>query len=504
MNSNRTAKSIKNVTYNLINQVVSLVLVFATRTLFIKYIGETLLGVNAVLVDTLSVLSIADLGLRNAMIYSFYKPLVDNDTRKLAALVNFYSKIYLAIAGLITILGVAFTPFVHLLINADEPVNNLEVYYLLSLAGIVVSYLCVSRTSLLEADQKNYIVVRSTMVANTIKLILQIIAISLWSSYAVFLLLTVLCNLGINIFASSISKRDYPYIVNKELLEKEEKSSILRACFSAFINKVSYVLLNTTDSILISVIVGTIIVGYYSNYSLIELRMIAVFSAIFSAISPSIGNLIAMEKPDKRYKVFKVELLLVRMINIILIPCYVSLIENFIYLWVGETFLLSKTSLLAITINMFLIVTNLAVGSFYDATGLYIETKWVSLLCSVINIILSIVLGKLWGLTGIILATSISKIATSVWYEGVVLHRKYFDCSSIYYFIGMAKNAAFTLVCSLVLYYGMRLFPVESWIEWTVKAIICVAICGMLDFAIYRKQTEFNEIVERLRKRIKR
>ena len=73
-----------------LNQFTTLILSFISRTIFIRVLGIELLGINGLFTDVLSLLSMADLGFNTAMVYSFYKPIADNDTKKISALINFY------------------------------------------------------------------------------------------------------------------------------------------------------------------------------------------------------------------------------------------------------------------------------------------------------------------------------------------------------------------------------------------------------------------------------
>ena len=93
MTESRTKNSMKNVIMGLLVQVITVLLTFITRTIFIKVLGEDYLGINGLFTSILAVLSMAEMGIGTAIIYSMYKPLKDNDTKKLNALVNYYKKL---------------------------------------------------------------------------------------------------------------------------------------------------------------------------------------------------------------------------------------------------------------------------------------------------------------------------------------------------------------------------------------------------------------------------
>ena len=94
MSESRTKNTARNVTFGILNQIITLLLNFINRTIFIKILGVEYLGISGLFSDILMMLSMADLGFGTAMVYSFYKPLAENDRDKIAALIKFYKKVY--------------------------------------------------------------------------------------------------------------------------------------------------------------------------------------------------------------------------------------------------------------------------------------------------------------------------------------------------------------------------------------------------------------------------
>ena len=117
--SDRTEKTIKNISTSLIYQVINLVTNFILRTVFIRKLGIEILGVNGLFSNILSVLSLADLGINTAMMFSLYKPLAENDINKISAYMSYYKKIYRIIACTIFSLGILVVPFLKYIVNTD-------------------------------------------------------------------------------------------------------------------------------------------------------------------------------------------------------------------------------------------------------------------------------------------------------------------------------------------------------------------------------------------------
>lgn len=305
--SSRIKNSVNNMISGFVYQALSLILSFVSRTVFIHTLGSEYLGLNGIFSDVLTLLSMADLGFNTAMAYTFYKPLANNDQQKLTSLVAFYKKVYNVIAIAVTVLGVLCIPFLKLIVNTEKDIPNLTIYYLFSLAGVVISYLYVYKTTIITADQKNYVVVKINIYTSLIKTILQIGVLYLFKNYILYLAIGVIVQYINNIIASKKAEKMYPYIKdvsNTEKIDKEVSRSIWKNMKSVFIYKFSGTMFNATDNIIISVLIGTSTVGVYSNYLMVSSKLLLVAQIIFSALTASIGNVIVKETPEKRYEVF--------------------------------------------------------------------------------------------------------------------------------------------------------------------------------------------------------
>lgn len=97
MNQSKTRLAAKGIVTGFINKIVTMFLPFIVRTIMIYTIGVQYIGLNSVFTSILSILSFAELGFGNVMVYSMYKPIADKDNKKLSALLNLYKKLYLII-----------------------------------------------------------------------------------------------------------------------------------------------------------------------------------------------------------------------------------------------------------------------------------------------------------------------------------------------------------------------------------------------------------------------
>lgn len=132
---------LRNIQYGLISQVLAINFSFINRTIFIKTLGSAYLGINGLFTDILTMLSLADLGLGTAMVYSFYEPLAKKDYIKISSLVNFYKRIYEYIAIIVIVIGIGLLPFLKYIINLDNGIPYIKFYYLLFVLNTAASYI---------------------------------------------------------------------------------------------------------------------------------------------------------------------------------------------------------------------------------------------------------------------------------------------------------------------------------------------------------------------------
>ena len=93
MKRSRTEFATLNTSIALAIQPFSVILGFINRTVFVSYLGITYLGLSSYLASIISILSLAELGVAEAMSYALYSPLAKNDHGKINTLMILYRKL---------------------------------------------------------------------------------------------------------------------------------------------------------------------------------------------------------------------------------------------------------------------------------------------------------------------------------------------------------------------------------------------------------------------------
>lgn len=418
--------------------------------------------------------------------------------KKISALMNFYKSIYTKVAMVVFLAGICIMPFLKYLIKENN-IDNIYIYYILFLLDSVVSYLLAYKVNIINADQKTYIIKKYTLLFHIIRALLQCIIILLFKNFILYLIVQISTTIGINIYGAYISKKMYPYIDNEEKLDKKEKKEIISNVKSLFIYKIGGVILNNTDNILISSMLGVAIVGYYTNYYTIINAITSITLIIFSTMTYSVGSLIASDSKKKQYEIFKKLEFFVTILFSVSSISLIILMNDLIKCWIGSEYIIDFSVIIAIVINFYIVGVLNSIVMFRDTTGLFNKTKYLALITSVLNIILSIVLGNIMGLFGIIIATAIARLLTNFWYEPYMLHKCYFQNSSRNYFKFRILNIFYIIFISSVLLMLFNNFIVNNWWDLILKTVCVIIILILWIILIYRKNPEFNYYVELLK-----
>ncbi len=504
----RTQNSFRNVAFSIGSQGVELILKFIGRTIFIKYLAVEYLGVNGLFGEILTVLSLAELGIGSAIGYELYKPLREGNTRRIAALMKLYQKAYIAIGIFVAAAGLALVPFLNVIVKNPGPVkDDLIFIYLFFLFNVVITYFYSYKSTLLVSDQKNYIVQTIKEITNISRTILQVIALVAFRSFYLYLAVESVCIFANNFIVSAVVDRKYKYVrqqKNEEKLDKNAIKNILTNIKALSITKVSTILVNSTDNMLMSMICGIAKTGLYSNYVMFTNIINTLLAQIFSSLYPSIGNLNAEGDKEKSKFVFNaINLLDFWLYSFASIGVFV-LINDVITFWIGEKFLLSGLTVAIIALNIYVKGMNNVIWTFKDAYGLFRYGQYMTIFTAVLNIGFSIWFGKLWGIAGILLATAVSRLITNVWYDPFRLFRHGFGASVIRYYVEYICYGVLMVATTAVTYFAVETVAVPGIGGLVVKFMIACIVPNLIYFLIFFKTKRFAYIKDRFYSIIKK
>jgi O-antigen/teichoic acid export membrane protein len=497
MANSRTENVARNAWFALVTEILNILLSFVSRTVFIYILGVEYLGINGLFTNVLLLLSFAELGIGNAIIYSMYKPLAIDDKEKIKSLMALYAKAYKLIGTFVFVAGLLVIPFMDYIIkDAPNIKENLNLIYILFLANTTFSYFFVYKKSIIIADQKNYIVALYQQAFHIIQVLAQIIFLLLTHEYILFLIIQIVCTLLNNIITAKKADSMYPYLKegNPKPLDKEERKSIFANVRALFLYKFGSVILNGTDNIIISALIGVVAVGLCSNYLLVISALQAISGQVMNAFTASVGNLNAIGDTDDKERVFKrIFFVSAWMFGFFAVGLYMFL-NPFINLWLGKEFILPQGVIFAIVLHFYINAVHFTAYTYRTTMGLFVQGRLAPLAAAIINIILSLWLGKTIGLMGIFLATSVARFFTTGIVDPVLVYRVGFNKNPIHYYKRYFLFTSIFIGLYFVLDFIISWVKIGGFIGFFVQVGIVTLLFNGILVLIFWKTEDFRDI----------
>ena len=497
MENSRLKNSVLNFASSFLGRVLSIILNFVVRTIFIYCLNEAYLSVNGLYSNILTVLSLAELGFDSAMVYRMYAPVAERDYHKTAALLNFYRHIYRIIGGVIFAAGICVIPFMDCIIKDKTDIPGLTLYYILFLINTTVSYWFASyKSSVFSADQKDYVKTNTQNAIAVFQSALQIILLLVFRKYVLYLVVQIICNIILNVYVAQLVDKRYPEITNYRdaKLDVNEKEQIKKDAQALVLSRFGHVALNGTDNIIISAVVGVLWVGRLSNYSLICDSVTSVLCQITAAITGSLGNFFATEDKHAGYSLFrKIDFLNFWLYGFSFVALVV-LLDPFVTLWAGDRFVLGLPVSVAIAINFFVAGYMNTLWVFRSTLGLFKQGKYRPIIVALLNIVLSILLGKIWGVFGILFATFLSRACVNLWYDPIILHKYGFEIPVKPFFVRYLKRIFILalLVLSLLRIRYCVLGTGVTMLSFVCMTLIVAIVPNVAFWLLYRRSEEYQ------------
>ena len=504
----RKKNSIKNMISSMGSNVITIIIGLVAQAIFIKLLGEEYLGLNGLFSNVISMLGIVELGIGNAIIYNLYKPIANNNIEEIKSLMSFYKKSYHVIAIIVLAIGFLIIQLLQFIVDIDSVTISINVYlvYILFLIDIVCSYLLSYKRSILYASQKNYIInvihIGYTVLLN----VFQLLILYLTKNYYLYLIIKIIVRILENIIITIIDNKKYIYLLDKDIkkLDKKIEKDIFTKVKALFFHKIGAFVVLGSDNIIISKFLGLVTVGLYSNYYLIINAVQTLFGQALVALTPSVGNLLVTEKTEKVFEVFKK----VRFINFWISTfssiAILVIMQSFISIWIGDKYLLSVLVLMVLVFNLYQKLMRNSYSTFKEAAGIYTEDKYVPVVESLINIIMSIILVNKIGLAGVFIGTIASGLALWCFSYPKYVYKKLFERSYLDYAKETVSYILLFIIIATFTYYISTLINFSNiYLEFITNCLISLIISNLILVIVFIKNDNFKYYLDLVKRKIK-
>lgn len=454
--SERVHRSVMNIKVGMFFYILSLFLAFFSRKIFLDCLGAEFIGLTGMLMNIMSFLSVAELGIGTSIIYFLYKPLQEDNHKIINEVMSMLAYLYRCIGIIIGGAGLIisiFFPFWFNHLSTGMPLVYFAFYSFL--ASAVAGYIFNYKQLLVSANQKQYLVNAYFQTISITQSIIQIILAycyrNLWLWVAVGIIFSII---GIIIFNYRIQKI-YPWLCinlkeGKQNLKKYP--DILRKTRQIFVQKIKNFILYRSDEILVGAFVSVTQVAFYGNYTIITSKLNFLVNILSDGMNAGVGNLVAEGNEKNTIKVFW-ELTAIRfLITGAIIFGLLLFLQDFVTYWFGAKYRLDDIIIYLLLINIFIFLSRGVVENYISAFGLYSDV-WTSWLELALNISVTICLAPFYGIVGILLGKIISIFFIALFWKPYFLFSKGLNKSVSIYWKGMTPYYINFVIFTILTFY---------------------------------------------------
>lgn len=498
MKIQRTQNATRNVAVGVALRLYQMIGPFILRTVMIYVLGMPYVGLNSLFTSILQVLNLAELGVGSAMVYSMYRPIAEDNEKKICMLMKLYRIYYRVIGGVICALGLVIIPILPKLISGDVPADiNIYILYLLNLAATVLSYwLFAYKNSLLTAHQRNDVIDLITILTTTLQYIFQIFTLIIFKNYYLYIVIALFSQALLNISTALVVNRMYPNYHPSGKIDKDIVNDINQKIKDLFTSKLGEVIVNSADTIVISAFLGLTTLAMYNNYYYILTAVMGFVTLLFKASMAGIGNSLVTESQEKNYNDLNRFTFLVSWIGFFCGACLLCMYQPFMKLWVGEAYMLKFGCIICFSSYFYIRVINQVLIVYKDAAGMWHEDRFRPLCTALTNLLLNLVLVQFMGIYGVLLSTVLSILFVGMpWVIKniftVVLKRDFFD-----YIKKLFLYVSVTILGWIIIYFVCSFVKGNLLMILVVRLLICIILSNSFYIVIFHKKSEFKQIVK--------
>ncbi|WP_026504979.1 lipopolysaccharide biosynthesis protein [Butyrivibrio sp. NC3005] len=507
-NQSRVKNTIRNIFFGYLGTLITSLLGFVSRKLFILKLSDTLLGVNGFYTGILSTLSLAELGIGTALNFSLYKPIAEGNTEEIKSYMALYKKAYRIIALVVAVIGVMLIPFLRLMASGASSVSDRDLicYYLIFLFNSATSYLVAYKYSLVNAEQKTYIQTNIITITKMISVTMQIVVLFLTSSFYAYLLTDLFIGTVQKIFVSKYLGKMYPYLEEKDVkpLTKKQKDEVKGKTSALLWLKIGDTARLQTDSVIITTFIGVLTTGVVDNFNMVINTVSSFVNTIFNSALPGFGNLIATESRNKQYEMFKVYRFFAVWIYGFSAVGFYILLSPLIQILYGQKWSMGANIMVWIIIEYYLKGERIVVNNFKTAAGKFEQDKYLAMIQGIVNLVISIVLAIKIGLAGVYIGTVVSGVIAN-FVRPVIIYRECFGQKSLLYFLDSVKyHVVLILTLFLSAYLSKLTLPRVNLINFLITGIMITVVYNGIFLVSFGKCKEFGYLYSIFTKRIRK
>jgi O-antigen/teichoic acid export membrane protein len=496
--------------YSMLNAGVSVIMYmfigvigFYKISVTVEHYGSEMNGLQMFFNQFLKYLTLFETGLSSSIIYYLYEPFTKNNIKQINKYYSAIKQLYKYFTLAIFVIGIASIPIMFFFIGKTN-ISNTEIIqiYILTFLNLIIVFPFSPYYCLLQADQKMYLSKGIISIGKILGGILSIILIILGFKITLALSIELIINIIFHVYLKFVTLRHYSYLNKYE----SKDFSCLKKVPYIIPHVIAGVLVNQTDSVLLTKFCNLFLVSVYSSYMYIIIFLRTIINSISRSTQASFGNLF-YENNQKMYSSFLIYAQVIFFIVVLSTSVLFISINNFVKIWLGDNYTQSLFVIVLFALYYFHTVSKDIIHVIRDSTGQFKAGVWVTIAEGITNLIISLILVREFGLSGVLLGTIISYYFIDLPINAYIVYKKIFKRNFIHYIVHYGYNLINCILLCIIDKFIVDKFVFyrsSSYILWVSETIIIIFTNFILLFiAMYLLSYNFRRMISIVIKNIK-
>lgn len=472
----RGEKLAKNTFSSLIYQIAAIICGFILPRLILVSFGSDINGLVNSITQFLQVIAFLELGVGAVVQSSLYKPLAEKDDVLTSKIIVSAGRFFKRIAEILLIYVIFLLIFYPLITKQNfSHIYTATLVAAMSISSFAQYYFGVVDRLLLTADQRGYIQYNAQTVTIILNTIACAIIIHFGASIQLVKLVTSLIYLIRPIFLRLYVNRHYH--LNRKITYTEEP---IKQKWNGIAQHVAAVVLDGTDNIVLTVFSTLSNVSIYSVYYMIVFGIKQLFMSLTNGVQALIGELWAKQELDTLNDFFGWVEWIIHTGVVLVFTCTGLLILPFVSVYtsgVTDANYIQPLFAIIITCANAMHCLRLPYNIMILAGGHYKQTQNNYIIAALMNILISIVAVKFWGLVGVAIGTLCAMTYQTVWMA--IYDSNNFVKWPLHSFLKQILVDILTVVVCVMISMPVKLSSI-SYFSWFIMAIEIAVIVSIV------------------------
>lgn len=470
----------KNTIASLLSQITALICGFILPRLFLQYYGSEVNGLVNSITQFLGVISLLELGVGAVVQSSLYKPIVDKNYQQISCVISSANKFFKHLARILFIYIVILMLVYPLIINQ----NFGYMYTVILIAAISISsfaqyYFGITNSLLLNADQRGYIQYNTQTVTLILNTLICVALISVGGSVQIVKLTSSLIYLARPLTLRVYVSRHYQ--INWKVKYTEEP---IKQKWNGVAQHLAAVVLDGTDTIVLTVFSTLSNVSIYSVYFLVIKGVKTLLLSVTNGVQSLFGELWAKQELEKLNIFFDWMEWIIHTGTTYVFACTAALITPFIRVYtfgITDADYIQPFFAILLTLANAMHCLRLPYNIMVLAAGHYRRTQKNYIITACLNIVVSVLTVKIWGLVGVAIGTLVAMAYQTIWLA--IYNSKNFIFWPMKNVIKQFLADTISIVLIVVMAGQMEMTKI-SYAEWIVLAFKVALVAVFVVFVV--------------------